>query len=75
MQSKRHSLYEAAANEIAGTTLGLAAQLVIYPMFDIKVSLAANVKLAFCFSTVGIVSNYVVRRISNKIQHKGCSLG
>jgi hypothetical protein len=69
MQSKLQSLYESAAKEVVGTSLGLAAQLVIYPMFDIKVSMASNIKLAFCFSTVGVVSNYVVRRMFNRMPH------
>jgi high-affinity Fe2+/Pb2+ permease len=61
----------ASASEIVvGTAIKLlcsftAGFLVIYPMFDYEVSAVDNIGMTVCFTVIGMVVSYVVRRLFN----------
>ena len=69
-QSKLMSLLEA----IIGTTLGflvaLLTQLIVFPLYNIEVSIVQNLEISSIFTFVSLVRVYVVRRIFNRIPPK-----
>jgi len=67
MQSRLHSFIESVANVAIGFLVALASQLVIFPVFDIKVSLSENLAIGAFFTVISIVRSYVVRRVFNRI--------
>jgi hypothetical protein len=67
MQSRLQSFIESVANVAIGFLVALASQLVIFPVFDIKVSLSENLAIGAFFTVISIVRSYVVRRVFNRI--------
>lgn len=70
MQTKKHSLIEAILNTIIGWSIGIITQIIIFPFFDIQVSLKQNFYISIIFMIVSIIRSYVLRRFFNKITHK-----
>jgi hypothetical protein len=64
-QSKLGSLYESAINILIGFVVALSSQLVIFPMFDIDISLGENFGITLWFTLISVVRSYVVRRWFN----------
>jgi hypothetical protein len=67
MQSRLQSFIESVANVAIGFFVALASQLVIFPVFDIKISLSENLAIGAFFTIISIVRSYVVRRVFNRI--------
>lgn len=65
-QSKKLSLIEAGANIVIGYTIAVAAQCVIFPIFDLNVDLKTNMKMGLLFTIVSLVRSYTLRRVFNK---------
>ena len=65
-QSKSMSMVETCANVAIGYGVALASQLVIFPMFDIHISLADNLAIGAWFTVISIVRGYAVRRFFNR---------
>lgn len=66
MQTKRQSTVEAIAGTVLGYLIGVAAgQWVIFPVFGIRPTLAANAELTLCFTAFSLVRSYLVRRFFN----------
>jgi hypothetical protein len=65
-QSRKHSLIEAIVNVLIGYGVALAAQLVIFPLFGIHVSLQDNIVIGLLFTVVSIARSYCVRRLFNR---------
>lgn len=59
---------------IIGTTLGflvaLLTQLIVFPLYNIEVSIVQNLEISSIFTFVRLVRSYVVRRVFNKIPPK-----
>lgn len=66
MQSKLNSLIESATNVAIGYIVALLSQVIIFPFFDINVSLETNIYIGFWFTLVSLVRSYVIRRWFNK---------
>lgn len=64
-QTRLESFIESAINTGLGFLLALVTQILIYPLFDIEVSLGDQTLLALIFTTVSLVRGYVVRRYFN----------
>lgn len=64
-QSRLGSLLESAANIAIGLGVGLAAQLVLFPLYGIKVPLQVNAALSVWFTAVSLARSYCVRRWFN----------
>jgi hypothetical protein len=64
-QSKLGSLYESAINILIGFVVALSSQLVIFPMFDIDISISSNLGITLWFTLISVVRSYVVRRWFN----------
>ena len=64
-QSKRHSLLEAFINVLLGYGVAVASQIVIFPLFDVHISVAENMAIGGFFTVVSIVRSYALRRLFN----------
>ena len=67
MQLKRHSLLESVVNVVVGYGVALLSQIIIFPVFGIKVSLRDNVLIGVFFTIISIVRSYLLRRLFNKL--------
>lgn len=70
-QSRKHSLLESLVNVAVGYGIALAAQLLIFPLFGIHVSLQDNIVIGLLFTVVSIVRSYALRRMFNR-WHQQC---
>ena len=67
MQTRRQSLIESIANVAIGYTVAIVAQLAIFPVFGIRVTISENLGIGVFFTAVSIVRSYWVRRLFNWI--------
>jgi hypothetical protein len=65
-QSRKHSMLEALVNVLIGYGIALAAQMMIFPLFGIHVSLQDNIVIGLLFTVVSIVRSYALRRMFNR---------
>ena len=70
MQSKKMSLIETLSSVAIGYIISLAAQMIIFPVFGIEVSLEDNLLIGLFFTVVSIIRGYYVRRLFNWIKIK-----
>jgi hypothetical protein len=61
-QSRTTSLIESLCNVIAGIGVAIVAQIVVFPLFGIFISLAETSLIAIIFTGVSIVRSYALRR-------------
>lgn len=66
-QSRRLSAVEAVANVAIGYGAALCAQIVVFPLFGMTVSLGDNLAIGAIFTAVSLVRSYAVRRLFNAI--------
>lgn len=65
-QPKHHSLIEAVVNTGLGFfTSVVAGWLIIYPMFDIDITLMENAGATAMFTLISVIKAYAVRRAAN----------
>ena len=69
-QSKLGSLYESIMNIVIGAGVALASQLLIFPMFDINVTLSTNLGIMAWFTLISVARSYVIRRWFNARLHR-----
>lgn len=69
-QSRKHSMLEAIINVVVGYGIVLAAQMIIFPLFGIHVSLQQNMQIGLLFTVVSLVRGYVLRRLFNRWHRK-----
>lgn len=70
MQTKKMSLIETLSSVAIGYIISLAAQMIIFPFFNIEVSLTDNLLIGLFFTAVSIIRGYYVRRFFNWIKIK-----
>lgn len=70
MQSKKMSLIETLSSVAIGYIISLAAQMIIFPIFEIEVSLTDNLLIGLFFTVVSIIRGYYIRRLFNWIKIK-----
>ena len=66
MQTKTQSLIESCINILIGYFVALLSQVVIFPLFNIHVSLGDNLLIGLYFTVVSLFRSYLVRRFFNK---------
>ncbi|MCE7915390.1 MAG: hypothetical protein DYH15_12120 [Nitrosomonas sp. PRO4] len=64
-QTRLQSLIESIINIIIGYVVALMSQLLIFPIFDINVSLTENLLIGAWFTGVSLVRSYAIRRWFN----------
>ena len=67
MQSKKMSLLETCASTAIGYAVAILAQVLVFPLFGLTVSLSQNLAIGAIFTVVSIVRGYCVRRLFNRI--------
>lgn len=67
-QTRRESFVEAATNTTIAAYVALAGQLLIYPLYDIDITIWSNIQLTTIFTVLSVLRNYLVRRFFNKRQ-------
>lgn len=67
MQSKKMSLLETCVSTAIGYSVAILAQVLVFPLFGLTVSLSQNMAIGAIFTVVSIVRGYCVRRLFNRI--------
>ena len=70
-QSKKMSTLEVAASTAIGYVVAVASQCVIFPLFDLHVSLHESAVIGIFFTVVSVIRGYFVRRLFNWIGNRG----
>lgn len=68
-QTRIGSLIESFMNIAIGYLVALLSQIIIFPMFDIHVSLSDNLLIGAYFTLISLVRSYVIRRWFNARLH------
>jgi hypothetical protein len=66
-QSRKMSLVESIANIAIGYLVALTAQIIVFPLMDIPVSLSQNIVIGAIFTVVSLARSYVLRRVFNRL--------
>lgn len=66
-QSRRMSLVESCINVAVGYGVAVGAQVAIFPLFGIRVSLTDNMLIGVAFTLVSLGRSYALRRVFNWI--------
>ncbi len=66
-QARRYSLLESITNVVVGYSIGVAAQMVVFPLLDIPVSVSENLIIAGFMTVVSLIRSYMLRRLFNWI--------
>lgn len=66
MQSRIQSFIEAWANVAIGYFVALAAQMIVFPLYDIDVTVSQNIQIGLIFTAVSVARSYALRRLFNR---------
>lgn len=69
-QTRLGSLIETITNIIIGYGVAVGSQIIIFPWFDIHITLSANFWIGMWFTLISLVRQYVVRRWFNARLHR-----
>ena len=67
-QSKIQSLIESFVTVGSGLIIAVLIQLLIFPLYDIEITLFENIQLATIFTVSSIIRIYIIRRCFNRIK-------
>jgi hypothetical protein len=70
MQSRLSSFIESIVNIAIGYFVALLSQIVVFPLFDIHVSMSTNLGIGAWFTAISLVRSYVIRRWFNAMIRK-----
>ena len=66
MQSRKNSFIESLSQVVVGYIVAITGQLLIYPYFDINISLVSNLIIGLCFAIIAVTKSYAIRRLFNE---------
>ena len=69
-QSRIGSFAESCLNVAIGYLVALASQIIVFPLFDIRIPLSSNLAIGAIFTGISIARSYCVRRLFNRLQRK-----
>ena len=69
-QSRRMSLVEAAVSTAIGYVVAVATQIVVFPVFGLKVGFIENLGIGLAFTVVSVVRSYLVRRLFERVHRR-----
>lgn len=69
MQTRIQSFIEAWVNVLVGYFVALAAQMIVFPLYEIEVTMTQNIQIGLIFTTVSITRSYVLRRLFNRLHY------
>jgi hypothetical protein len=64
-QSRIGSFIEACINVVIGFTINYCANLLIFPLFGMHISLSDNLWMGMIYTLISIVRSYAIRRWFN----------
>lgn len=64
-QSRKGSVVEAMTNTAIGYGINFTANLLIFPLFGMHISLANNFVMGLIYTAISIARSYVLRRVFN----------
>jgi len=67
MQTRRFSFLESLVNVGIGYGVAVLTQVVVFPLFGIRVPLRDNLVIGAIFTVISVVRSYTVRRVFNGI--------
>ena len=67
-QSKIQSLVESVVTVGSGLIVAVIIQLLIFPLYDIEITLFENIQLATIFTVSSIIRIYFIRRCFNRVK-------
>ena len=67
-QSRAMSVVEAVANVVVGYGVAVVAQILIFPVFGLHMTLEQNLKLGAAFTLVSIARSFALRRLFERIR-------
>jgi len=67
-QSKKLSVVEVIVNVGSGYIISLCIQIMLFPLFDVHMSIADNALMTLVFTVISLLRGYIVRRMFNKIK-------
>ena len=68
-QSRTHSLIEALVNVAVGYCIAVVAQIIVFPMFGVHISLRQNIEIGIIMTVISIARSYTLRRVFNHWHH------
>ena len=70
MQTKTHSIIESCTNVAIGYVVAVASQVIIFPVFDVSVSMGEHCLIGLYFTVVSLLRSYALRRwFTNKTEN------
>jgi uncharacterized protein (DUF2062 family) len=57
------SLIEAATNVVVGYALAVGMQIVVFPVFGIRIALGDQLAIGLAFTAISLIRGYVLRRV------------
>jgi hypothetical protein len=67
-QSRRMSLLEAIANVVVGYWIAVVTQVIVFPAFNIRISLIDDLTIGSIFAAVSLLRGFALRRLFEKIR-------
>ena len=67
-QSKLQSLVESVVTVGSGLIVAVIIQLLIFPLYNIEITLFENIQLAIIFTVSSIIRIYFIRRCFSRIK-------
>ena len=68
-QSKKLSVIESIANTLIGLAVSYIVQLLVFPLYGIKISHSTNIQITLIFFVISFVRSYLLRRFFNKLKN------
>ena len=65
-QSKFYSFIEACTTVGSGMLVALAIQLLIFPLYDIQITMFENFQIVIIFTITSLLRVYIIRRCFNR---------
>jgi hypothetical protein len=72
-QSRRMSLVEAIANVAVGFAVALLTQIIVFPLFDLEVTIGENLAIGGLFTLASICRSFVLRRVFEAIRFRSAA--
>ena len=66
-QSRRMSAVEAVVSTAIGYIVAVATQMVVFPIFGLRVGVIENLGIGLAFTAVSVVRSYLVRRLFERL--------
>ncbi len=67
-QTRAMSLVESVANVVVGYGVAVVTQILIFPMFGLRTTLAQNLLMGLAFTVISVARSFTLRRLFEAIR-------